>query len=125
MYTVTFTFRPADKNWIYVPLKNPYRNCPAHHQFEVNLFSWRLKISEIELTYDDTENAMIVEGYTMFFAYGFHKPTTKTHLTLVWFSDEFCLIFQLQDFIGLMTKIEERCWIEIDSFFTDRTFYRS
>ena len=39
MYTGTFTFMPADKNWIYDPTKNPYHNCPAHHQFEVNLVS--------------------------------------------------------------------------------------
>ena len=62
MYTGTFTFMSADKNWIYDPNKNPYHNCPAHHQFEVNLVSWRLGISEIELTYDDTENVMIIVG---------------------------------------------------------------
>ena len=39
MYTGTFTFMPADKDWIYDPNKNPYHNCPAHHQFEVNLVS--------------------------------------------------------------------------------------
>ena len=36
MYTGTFTFMPADKNWIYDATQNPYHNCPAHHQFEVN-----------------------------------------------------------------------------------------
>ena len=45
--------------------KNPYHNCPAHHQFEVNLVKKRLKISEIELTYDDTENVMIIDGHTL------------------------------------------------------------
>ena len=37
MYTGTFTFMPADKDWIYNPTINPYYNCPAHHQFEVNV----------------------------------------------------------------------------------------
>ena len=108
MYTGTFTYMPADKNWIYYPLRNPYHNCPAHHQFEVNLVSWRLLISEIELTYDDTQNVMIIDGHTLpcYFADGFCKPTTKTHYTLVWFSDDFCLIFTLQD----------RYWIETGSF---------
>ena len=50
---------PADKNWIFDPTQNPYHNCPAHHQFEVNLVSWRLESSEVELTYDDTSNDMI------------------------------------------------------------------
>ena len=118
MYTGTFTFMPADKNWIYDPTQNPYHNCPAHHQFEVNLVSWRLEISEIELTYDDTSNDMIIDGHTLpgYFADGFCKPTTKTPFTLVWFNDDYCLIFTLQDFIGRMTKIEDRYWIETDSF---------
>ena len=55
MYTGTFTFMPADKTWIYDPKNNPFHNCPAHHQFEVNLLSWRLSVSEVELTYDDTK----------------------------------------------------------------------
>ena len=118
MYTGTFTYMPADKTWIYDPLRNPHHNCPAHHQFEVNLVSWRLAISENELTYDDTPNAMIIDGHThpCYFADGFCKPTTKTPFTLVWFSDDFCLIFTLQDFIGRMTKIDDRYWIETDSF---------
>ena len=118
MYTGTFTYMPADKTWIYDPLRNPYHNCPAHNQFEVNLVSWRLAISEIELTYDDTQNVMIIDGHTLpcYFADGFCKPTTKTPFTLVWFSDDFCLIFTLQDFIGRMTKIDDRYWIETDSF---------
>ena len=40
----------------------------------------------------------------------------KTPFTLVWFNDEFCLIFTLQDFLGRMTKIKDRFCIETDSF---------
>ena len=118
MYTGMFTFMPADKTWIYDPLRNPYQNCPAHHQFEVNLVKWRLAISEIELTYDDTQNVMIIDSHTLpcYFADGYCKPTTKILFTLVWFSDDFCLIFTIQDFIGRITKIEDRYWIETDSF---------
>ena len=81
MYTGTFTFMPADKNWIYDPTQNPYHNCPAHHQLEVNLVSWRLEISEVELTYDDTPNDMIIDGHTLpcYFADGFCKPTTNRY----------------------------------------------
>ena len=118
MYSGTFTFMPADKNWIYDPTQNPYHNCPAHHQFDVNLVSWRLEVSEVELTYDDTSNDMIIDGHTLpcYFADGCCKPTTKTPFTLVWFNDDYCLIFTLQDFIGCMTKIEDRYLIERDSF---------
>ena len=50
MYTGPFTFMPADKDWIYDLSRNRYHNCPDHYQFEVNLVSWRLEVSEIELT---------------------------------------------------------------------------
>ena len=118
MYTGTFTYMPADKTWIYDPLRNPHHNCPAHHQFEINLVSWRPAISEIEHTYDGTQNVIIIDGPTLpcYFNDGFCKPTTKTPFTLVWLSDDFCLIFTLQDFIGRMTKIDDRYWIETDSF---------
>ena len=102
MYTGTFTFMPADKNWIYDPTQTLYHNCPAHHQFEVNLVSWRLEISEVELTYDDISNDMIIDGHTLpcYFADGLCKPTTKTPFTLVWFNDDYCLILSKID-IGL------------------------
>ena len=110
---------PADKSWIYDPLRNPHHNCPAHHQFEVNLVSFRLAISEIELTYDDTQSVMIIDGHTLpcYFADGFCKPTTETPFTLVWFSDALCLLFTLQDFIGRMTKIDERLLLDRNRFF--------
>ena len=83
METGTFTFIPADKDWIYDPTRNTYYNCPAHHQIEVNLVGWRLEISENELTYDDTENVMIIDGHTLpcHFADGFCKQTTNSLFT--------------------------------------------
>ena len=114
MYTGTFTFTGQN----YDPNENAYHNCPAHHQFEVNLVSWRLEVSELELTYDATAKVMIINGHTLpcYFADGFCKPTTKTPFTLGWFSDDFCLIFTIQDFIGRMTKVQDRNWVETDSF---------
>ena len=82
IYTGTFTFMPADKNWIYDTTQNPYQ-----------------------------------DGHPLpcYFADGFCKTTTKTPFTLVWFNDDYCLIFTLQYFIGRMTKFEDRYWIETDS----------
>ena len=87
-------------------------------QFKVNLFSCRLSVSEVELTYDDTENLMVKKGHAFpcYFADGCCKLTTKTPFTLVWFKDDFCLIFTLQDFVGRMTEINDRYWIETVSF---------
>ena len=72
----------------------------------------------MELTYDETANDMIINGQTLpcYLEDGFYKPTTKTPFTLVWFNNDYCLFFTLQDFIGHMTKIEDRNRIETDSF---------
>ena len=49
---------------------------------------------------------MVIDGHAFpcYFTDGFCRTTTKTPLTLVWFSDDFCLIFTLQDFVGRMDK---------------------
>ena len=107
MYTDTFTYMPADKIWIYDPKNNPFSIFPAYHQFQENLRSWRLSVSEVELTFDDTETLMTIDGRALscYFADGFCEHTTKTLFTLVSFSDDFCLIFTLQDFVGRMIDI--------------------
>ena len=42
MYTGTITFMPAVEFLNSDPFRNPLHNGPVHHQFEVNLVSWRL-----------------------------------------------------------------------------------
>ena len=44
------------------------------------------------------------------------KPTTRTPSTLTWFDEKFGLIFRLQQFIGRMTRIKDRYWIETENF---------
>ena len=107
----------ADKDEIYYPSKTLITTVLLIINWK-SVVSWRLDVSEIELTYDDTENVMIIDGHTLpcYFADGFCKPTTKTPFTLVWLSNDFCLIFTLQDFIGRMTKIEDRYWIGTEYF---------
>ena len=115
MYTGTFTFMPAEEVGFIIQneivLITP-------RQFQVNLISWRLSVSKIVHTYDDTENVMIIDGHTLpcYFADGFSKPTTKIPHTVVWFIDVYFLIFTLQIFVGRMTKVEVRHRVEIDSF---------
>ena len=52
----------------------------VHHHVEVNLVSWRLEVSEIELTHDDTENVMFFneQNRPCFFADGFCEPTINS-----------------------------------------------
>ena len=61
---------------------------------------------------------MIIDGHTVpcYFADGFCQATSKILFTLVWFSDDFGLIFTLQDFLGRTTKSEDLYCIETDSF---------
>ena len=61
---------------------------------------------------------MVIDGHTLpcYFADSLCKPTTKTPFTLVWFSDDFCSSFTLQDFVGRMNKNDDRYWFETDSF---------
>ena len=47
---------------------------------------------------------------------GFCKPTTRTPNTLTWFDENVCLTFRLQEFIGRMTRIKDRYWIETNNF---------
>ena len=61
---------------------------------------------------------MIHDGYMLscYHSDGFCKPTTRTPYTLIWFDETFCLKFRLQEFIGRMTRIKDRYWIETDNF---------
>ena len=61
---------------------------------------------------------MIHDGYILpcYHSDGFCKPTTRTPYTLTRFDAKFCIIFRLQEFIGRMTRIKDRYWIETDNF---------
>ena len=61
---------------------------------------------------------MIHDGYMLpcYHSDGFCKPTTRTPYTLIWFDEIFCLIFRLREFIGRMTRTEDRYWIETNKF---------
>ena len=61
---------------------------------------------------------MIHDGYILpcYHPDGFCKPTTRTPYILTWFDEKICLIFRLQEFIGRMTRIKDRNWIETDKF---------
>ena len=95
------TYDVNDKNWIQNASNNYYSSCKSKGQQQLLLKSWKLTISEIEITYDDKENKMIYDGHTLpcLHTDGYCKPTTITPYTLVWFIEEFCLIFRLQELL--------------------------
>ena len=48
---------------------------------------------------------------------GFFKPTLKAPCTFVWFPGKVYFLFPISDFIGGMSKLNERDWLETVGFF--------
>ena len=99
-------------------MQNYYSRCTSDREHLVSRQSWKLRITNAEITYDDKNNQMIHDGYILpcYHSDGFCKPTTRTPYIFTWFDEKFCLIIRLQEFIGRMTRIKDRYWIEPDNF---------
>ena len=98
--------------------QNHYSRCRSDREHLITRKSWKLRITNAEITYDDRNIQMIHVGYKLpcYHSDGFCKPTTRTPYTLIWFDGKFCLLFRLQEIIGRMIRIKGRYWIEIDNF---------
>ena len=109
----TFVYDEHYPDWIVNFTQNLYSRCRRDREHLITRQSWKLRITNAELTYDDRNNHMVHDGYILpsFQSDGFCKPTTRMPYTLTWFDEKFCLIFRLQEFIGRMTRIKDRYWI--------------
>ena len=98
----TFVYDENYPDWIVNFTENPYSRCRSDREHLITRNSWKLRITNAEITYDDRNNQMIHDGYILpcYHSDGFCKPTTGTPYTLTWFDEKFCLIFRLQKFIG-------------------------
>ena len=114
----TFVYDEHCPDWIVNFTQNTYSRCRSDREHLITRKNWKLRITNAEITYDDKNNQMIHDGYMLpcYHSDGFCKPTTRTPYTLIWFDEKFCLIFRLQEFIGRMTRIKDRYWIETDTF---------
>ena len=114
----TFVFDENYPDWIVNVTQNTYFRCRADREHLITRQNWKLRIVNTAIDYDDKNNQLIHDGHVLpcYLSDGFCKPTTKTPYTLTWFDEKFCLIFQLQEFIGRMTRIKDRYWIETDTF---------
>ena len=114
----TFVFDENYPDWIVNVTQNTYFRCRADREHLITRQNWKLRIVNTAIDYDDKNNQLIHDGHVLpcYLSDGFCKPTTKTPYTLKWFDEKFCLIFQLQEFIGRMTRIKDRYWIETDTF---------
>ena len=114
----TFVYDEHYQDWIVNFTQNYYSRCRNDREQLITRQSWKLRITNAEINYDDENNQMIHDGYMLpcYHSDGFCKPTTRTPYILTWFDEKFCLIFRLQGFIGRMTRIKDRYWIELDNF---------
>ena len=114
----TFVFDENYPDWIVNVTQNTYSRCRSDREHLITRQSWKIRIVNTAIDYDDKNNQLIHDGHILpcYHSDGFCKPTTKTPYTLTWFDEKFCLIFQLQEFIGRMTRIKDRYWIETDTF---------
>ena len=105
-------------DWIVNVTQNTYSRCRADREHLITRQSWKLRFVNTAIGYDDKNNQLLHDGHVLpcYHSDGFCKPTTKTPYTLTWFDEKFCLIFQLEEFIGRMTRIKDRYWIETDTF---------
>ena len=105
-----FVYDEHYQDWIVNFTHNSYSRCKSDKEHLFTRKSWKLRITNAEITYDDKNNQMIHDGYILpcYHSVGFCKPTTRTSYTLTWFDKKFCLIFRLQEFIGRMTKNKDQ-----------------
>ena len=97
--------------------------CWDRYEYIIEKDSWSLIVKEIEITYDDKDNKLIYHGHTLPCLHddGFCKPTILTPFTIVWFPEDLCLIFSIHSFIGRMSKLNNRYWLETEHFFNNHS----
>ena len=106
----TFLYDEHYQDWIVNFTQNYYSRYRSDEEQLLTRQSWKLRITNAEITYDDKNNQMIHDGYLLlcYHSDGFCKPTTRTPCILTWFDEKFCLMFLLEEFIGRMTRIKDR-----------------
>ena len=114
----TFVYDEHYQDWIVNFTQNYYSRCRSDREHLITQQSWKLRITNAEITYDEKNKQMIHDGYILpcYHSDGFCKPTTRTPYILTWFDEKICLKFRLQEFIGRKTRIKDRYWIETDIF---------
>ena len=103
-----FVFDEYYPSWILYFTDNKYSRCPSDREHLITRKSWKLRIDNVETTYDDKNNQMIHEGHILpcYHSDGFCKPTTRTPYTLTWFDEKFCSISNSYNFSGKGLKLQ-------------------
>ena len=101
--------------------------CWNRSEYNIEKDSWSLIVKENEINYDDKDNKFIYHGHTLPCLHddGVCKPTILTPFTIVWFPEELCLIFSIHSFVGRLSKLNNRYWLETEHFFNNHYFTTS
>ena len=78
--------------------QNTYSRCRSDEHL-ITRKSWKLRITNAEITYDDKNKQMIHDGYMLpcYQSDGFCKPTTRTLHTIIWFDEKFVSKFDYKN----------------------------
>ena len=97
--------------------------CWNRSEYNIEKDSWSLIVKENEINYDDKDNKFIYHGHTLPCLHddGVCKPTILTPFTIVWFPEELCLIFSIHSFVGRLSQLNNRYWLETEHFFNNHS----
>ena len=79
----TFVYDEHYQDWIINFTQNHYSRCKSDREHLITRQSWKLRITNAEISYDNENNQMTHDEYTLpcYHSDGFCKPTTKTLTT--------------------------------------------
>ena len=76
----TFVYDEHYQDWIVNFTQNYYSRCRSDREHLITRQSWKLRVTNAEITYDDKNNQMIHDGYILpsYHSDGICKRTTRT-----------------------------------------------
>ena len=82
-HTGTFVYDEHYQDWIVNFTQNHYSRCRSDREHLITRNSWKLRMTNAEITYDDRNNQMIHDGYILpcYHSNGFCKPATRIPYT--------------------------------------------
>ena len=118
VHTGVFTYQPNNYEWS-TSSANSKSRCKDDQQNLIDKDSWPIIVEKISLDYDDKVDKLLLDGHTLpcLHSDGFCKPTLKHPFIFVWFPEEICLLFHISDYIGQLSELDNRYWLETDDFF--------
>ena len=115
LHTGMFIYQPINYDWI-TSIANSKLLCLYGQKYLTDRDSCSLIIAEISMDYDAKLDKILLEGHypPYLFLIIFWKMTPKHPYSIVWFLEKKYLVFHIYDFIGCMSKLIKRYWLETE-----------